>query len=420
MSAARGRPPGGHRYAPPGGPQRQVWDFFETYTRDLSADDLQRVFTRETPEAWQLFAKTIKAEELAALPWHIRAAEYTRRAFLAFAMRLSPARRAIFGIALAMAFIGMLQAFNGIGIVQVPVIPLVMSLPLPGPVWSEGTLWLAGGFLVLNLLILLEVADRLTLKHDLEVAREIQQAMLPSEIYTATGIEAFGVTRPANTVGGDLYDVIRRADGKLVIALGDVAGKGSPASLLMALVVAMLRVLADEGLEPPELLERLNVHVARHAPRSRFVTMVLGVYDPDTGALTYVNAGQNPPMLRRASGTYERLTEGGIALGMFENATYTSGQVTLSAGDVLVLFSDGITEAENSQGVPFDDEGLVRTINRHWWEDMKTLGTSVLDAVLAHAAGARIGDDLTVLALRRPIPLPVISPPQAAPVTEHA
>lgn len=420
MSAARAKPPGGGRYAPPGGPQRRVWDFFETYTRDLSADDLQRVFTRETPEAWSLFAKTIKAEELAALPWHVRAAEYTRRAFLAFAMRLSPARRAIFGIALAMAFIGLLQAFNGIGVVPVPVIPLVMSLPLPAPVWSEGTLWLAGGFLVLNLLILLEVADRLTLKHDLEVAREIQQAMLPSEIYTATGIEAFGVTRPANTVGGDFYDVIRRADGKLVLALGDVAGKGSPASLLMALVVAMLRVLADEGLEPPELLERLNVQVARHAPRSRFVTMVLGVYDPDTGALTYVNAGQNPPMLRRASGTYERLTEGGIALGMFENATYTSGQVTLGAGDVLVLFSDGITEAESSQGVPFDDEGLVRTINRHWWEDMKTLGTSVLDAVLAHAAGARIGDDLTVLAIRRPIPLPVISPPQAPPVTEHA
>ena len=108
-------------------------------------------------------------------------------------------------------------------------------------------MWLAGGFLVLNLLILLEVADRLTLKKDLEVAREIQQAMLPSEIYTATGIEAFGVTRPANTVGGDLYDLIRRPDGRIVFALGDVAGKGSPAALLMALAVAMLRVLVDEG-----------------------------------------------------------------------------------------------------------------------------------------------------------------------------
>ena len=116
-------------------------------------------------------------------------------------------------------------------------------------------MWLAGGFLVLNLLILLEVADRLTLKKDLEVAREIQQAMLPREIYAATGIEAFGVTRPANTVGGDLYDVLRRPDGRIVFALGDVAGKGSPAALLMALVVAMLRALVDEGLEPGELAD---------------------------------------------------------------------------------------------------------------------------------------------------------------------
>src|SRR6476661_8306247 len=166
------------------------------------AADFQRVFTRETPEAWQFFARAIKPEELARLPWHIRAAEYTRRAFLAFTLRLSPARRAIYGIALLMAFIGMMTLFTGIHLMRVPIIPGVVSIGVPALTWPDGTLWLAGGFLVLNLLILLEVADRLTLKKDLEVAREIQQAMLPREIYAATGIEAFGVTRPANTVGG--------------------------------------------------------------------------------------------------------------------------------------------------------------------------------------------------------------------------
>ena len=390
-------------------PIRRVWDFFETYTRDLRADDLQRVFTRETPEAWQFFAKAIKAEELRHLPWHIRAAEYTRRAFLAFTMRLSPARRAIYGIGLVMALVGMLDLFGGIGTRRVAIIPFVLHVYLPSPIWPDGTLWLAGGFLVLNLLILLEVADRLTLKKDLEVAREIQQAMLPREIYTEHGIEAFGVTRPANTVGGDLYDVIRRPDGRIMFALGDVAGKGSPAALLMALVVAMLRVLVDEGLEPAELAARLNIQVSRHAPGSRFVTMVLGLYDPATGALTYVNAGQNPPMLRRASGRIERLTEGGMALGMFDLATYTAGTLVLDAGDVLVLFSDGITEAENRAGVAFEDSGLERVIAEGWWKDLHTLGTSVLRAVEIHVADAKIGDDLTVLAVRRPIPLPVES-----------
>jgi hypothetical protein len=391
-------------------PTGRVWEFFETYTRDLRADDFQRVFTRETPEAWQFFAKAIKAEELSALPWHLKAAEYTRRAFLAFTLRLSPARRAIYGISLVMALIGMMKLSLGFVTIRVPIIPFVFSLPLPGVGWTEGTMWLAGGFLVLNLLILLEVADRLTLKKDLEVAREIQQAMLPREIFVATGIEAFGVTRPANTVGGDLYDVIRRPDGRIVFALGDVAGKGSPAALLMALVVAMLRVLVDEELEPRPLVTRLNAQVSRHAPGSRFVTMVVGLYDPASGRLRYVNAGQNPPMLRRASGAYERLTEGGVALGMFDQATYAEGELTLEAGDVLVLFSDGLTEAENTVGVPFEDAGLELVINQHWWQDLATMGASVLRAVEAHADGTKIADDLTVLAVRRPIPLPVVPP----------
>jgi phosphoserine phosphatase RsbU/P len=395
-------------------PIARVWDFFETYTRDLRADDFQRVFTRETPEAWHFFSHAIKAEELASLPWHLRAAEYTRRAFLAFTLRLSPARRAIYGIALVMALIGLIKLCVGIVLVRLPVIPPVVSVPVPALGWPSGTMWLAGGFLVLNLLILLEVADRLTLKRDLEVAREIQQAMLPRELYSAKGIEAFGVTRPANTVGGDLYDLIRRPDGRIVFALGDVAGKGSPAALLMALVVAMLRVLVEEGLEPADLAERLNIQVSRHAPSSRFVTMVVGVYEPETGRLTYVNAGQNPPILRRASGRFERLTEGGIAFGMFDPATYVAGTLTLEAGDVLVLFSDGVTEAENPTGVPFDDAGLELVINHHWWQDLNTLGTSVLRAVDTHAAGAKIADDLTVLALRRPVPLPAIPPVEVA------
>jgi len=156
----------------------------------------------------------------------------------------------------------------------------------------------------------------------------------------------------------------------------------------MALVVAMLRALVDEGLEPGELATRLNVQVSRHAPGSRFVTMVVGLYDPDSGGLVYVNAGQNPPLLRRASGAFERLTEGGMALGMFDQSVYTTGRLTLDPGDVLVLYSDGVTEAENMSGVAFDEGGLQIVIGQHWWQDLNTLGTSVapLDIVGAREA----------------------------------
>ena len=387
---------------------RAGWEFFETYTRDLSRRDFERLFTLETPEAYRFFVRGIDETELKGQPWHVRAWRRCRAFFMAFTARLSPARRALYGMGLVMALFGILQQFHGIKIVRVPLIPFVLALPLPGLAWSEGTLWLVGGFLAMNLLVMLEVADRLTLKRDLEIARDIQRAMLPQEMVTGGGLEAYGFTRPANTVGGDFYDVLQMPDGRLVIALGDVSGKGSPAALLMALTLAILRTLVDEGLGPAALAQRLNVQVARHAPGSRFVTMFLAVFDPVTGALHYVNAGQNPPILRRVNGALERLTSGGVALGMFDLSAYTAGDTWLAPGDVLVLYSDGITEAENKQGVFFDESGLEDVINRHWWEDAATLGKAIVTSVEGHATDTRLADDLTVLAIRRPMPIPTV------------
>jgi len=391
-----------------GGVPRASWEFFETYTRDLSSRDFKRLFTLETPEAYRFFARGIDEAELAGQPWHIKTWRRGRAFFMAFTARLSPARRALYGIALVLALVGALQQFHGIAIVQVPIIPFGPQLSLPGLAWAEGTIWLLAGFLAMNLLVMLEVADRLTLKRDLEIARDIQRAMLPQEMVTGGGLEAYGFTRPANTVGGDFYDVLQMPDGRLVIALGDVSGKGSPAALLMALTLAILRTLVDVGLGPAALATRLNVQVARHAPGSRFVTMFLAVFDPVTGALNYVNAGQNPPLIRRVSGAIERLVSGGVALGMFELSAYTAGDTALAPGDVLVLYSDVITEAENKQGVFFDEAGLEAVINRHWWEDAATLGKAIVTSVEAHATDTRLADDLTVLAIRRPMPIPQV------------
>ncbi len=385
--------------------RRDTLDFLETYTRDLKGTDFRRLFTLEAPEAYRFFVRS-EDEAISRLPWHVRLAARTRLLFVAFTSRLSPARRAIYGIALVMAVLGTLQGFHGFRLVTLRLGPFGPDLPVPGLAWEPGTTWLLSAFLLINLLILLEVADRLTLKRDLEVAREIQLSMLPREMVTGGGLEAYGFTRPANTVGGDFYDVLQMRDARLVISLGDVAGKGSPAALLMALTLAILRTLVEEGLGPTELMERLNVQVARHAPASRFVTMCVAVFDPRTGDLTYVNAGQTPPLLRRASGAVERLTAGGVALGMFDQAEFAAANVTLAPGDVLVFYSDGITEAESKDGVPFDEAGLLAAIEQHWWKDAATLGKAIVEAVERHAVETRLADDLTVLAIRRPLPLP--------------
>jgi sigma-B regulation protein RsbU (phosphoserine phosphatase) len=289
--------------------------------------------------------------------------------------------------------------------VPLPVALFFVNIRVPGPIFANGTLWLLFGFLLMNLLVLLEVADRLSLKRDLEVAREIQTAMLPEGTWSGPGVEAFGLTKPANTVGGDFYDILPQPDGTVLVALGDVAGKASPAALLMALLLAILRTLVDEGLPLPALVQRLNLQVSRHAPASRFITLFLASYTPSTGRLEFVNAGQTPPLLRRQNGSIERLMSGGVALGMFEGSTYKSGELQLHPGDALLMYSDGLTEAESPDGRPFDEAGLERTLALYAGAYQKSaaaeLGKAVFDAVERHRRDQRLQDDLTVLVLSR-------------------
>lgn len=395
-------------------PLSRAREFFAAYTQDLTSEELGRVFTRDTPEAYRFFTRGIDQKAFRALPWHRRAARFTQTFFMAFAMRLTPARRVIYGVALLAAAIGVLSLFRGIGVFGVPIVipPFFFRVGLPTLAFQPGTQWLIFAFAAMNLLVLLEVFDRLSLKRDLEVAREIQLAMLPDGTWAAPGVEASGLTRPANTVGGDFYDILPQDDGRVIIALGDVAGKASPAALLMALFLAMLRTLVDERLAPSELVRRLNIQVAKHAPPSRFITLFLGSFDPRTGDLEFVNAGQTPPLLLRASGAVEKLATGGIALAMFEQSTYESGHVRLDPGDALVMYSDGITEAEAPNGQMFEELGLEAAVRAVPGVSAGVLGRAVFAAVDHFRQGERLADDLTVLVLSRPVvpPVPVSVP----------
>jgi phosphoserine phosphatase RsbU/P len=381
--------------------------FFQRYTHDLTSEELGKLFTRETPEAYRFFARGINTAELEGLPWYKKAVLYAKGFFLAFTMRLSPARRLMYGVALGLSVIGLLQLFQGFGLMRVP-IPIALffvHIRVPAPLFANGTLWLLGGFLLMNLLVLLEVADRLSLKRDLEVAKEIQSAMLPDGTWSGPGVEAFGLTKPANTVGGDFYDILPQPDGTVIVALGDVAGKASPAALLMALALAMLRTLVDLGLPLPTLVQRLNLQIVRHAPASRFITLFLASFNPASGRLEFVNAGQTPPLLRRQNGTIERLMSGGVALGMFEGSEYQVGEVHLQPGDALLMYSDGMTEVESPDGQPFDEAGLERTLALYAGAYQKSaaaeIGRAVFDAVERHRRDQRLQDDLTVLVLSR-------------------
>ena len=389
---------------------------FDTYTRDLSRDDLQRLFTHDTPDAYRFFARGVNEDQFVGLPLWKGAPLRLRQIFVAFTLRLPPARRALYIGALFIALFGILRLFRGFATVEIPFGLPFMQIAVLTPVWADGTLALIISLFLVNLLVLLEVAERLSLKGELEVAREIQLAMLPSGTYRVADVEICGVTRPANTVGGDFYDVLTLRDGRVIVTLGDVAGKGSPAALLMALLLAVLRTLVDEELEASALVERLNVQICRHSPSSRFITLFYAVYVPSTGALTYVNAGQNPPLIRRRGGRYERLGSTGVALGMSAHSVFRAAETMLHEGETLVLYSDGITEAEDPDGRPFEELGLELVVERYADAAPAELSTRVLQAVEAHAKYSRFVDDLTILIAKRhsseAVPHTIHAPPR--------
>lgn len=381
---------------------------FDAWTRDiardLSAEDLQRLFTHDTRDAYRFFTRGLDEDKLAREPWWRRQLLRVRQVFVAFTLKLSPARRLLYLISLVIALTGVIKLYRGWGAVSVPFGTPFFNIALFAPQWADGTLALLVSLVLVNLLVLLEVADRLSLKGELEVAREIQLAMLPTGTYAAGDADIAGITRPANTVGGDFYDVLPLSEdpeGRVIVTIGDVAGKGSPAALLMALLLAVLRTLVDERLDERALVRRLNTQICRHSPGSRFITLFYGVYTPNTGALTYVNAGQNPPLLLRRDGSFERLGSTGIALGMFESSTYEAVQTTIRSGDLLVLYSDGITEAENPAGQPFEESGLERFLAARRGDSPAVLAPAILHAVEGHARDSRFTDDLTVLILKR-------------------
>ena len=186
-------PPSASRMPPPGLASVMRTRFSRLTTRDLNSQDLRRIFTLEAPEVYRFFVKNVDEDVLAAMPWHTRWTTRIRLLFVAFTSRLSPARRAIYGLAVVAAVLGALSSIHGVKLMWLPTAPLVgPHVGIPVLDLGDGTFWLMTAFLLMNLLVLLEVADRLTLKRDLEIAREIQLAMLPQEMVVGGGIEAYG------------------------------------------------------------------------------------------------------------------------------------------------------------------------------------------------------------------------------------
>jgi phosphoserine phosphatase RsbU/P len=357
--------------------------FWERITEGMELEQLWNQFKQETRSGYQLYSREIEHTR----PRHAR--DWFRVAggfFWAVVMKLSPAKRLVLLLGLLLLFLPMVEWRTTDGI------------------QGSSDFRVLGGLIIL-LLFVLEVADRVTMKRDLQIAREIQSWLVPSKPPSISGLQIAFTTRPANTVAGDYYDVFWRdhADGSrhVLLAVADVAGKGVPAALLMATFQASLRTLSNTPSTLSELTAGMNRYACQHSlSGSRFTTAYLAEFDPNTRELIYVNAGHNAPILLRANGSIERLHAGGVPLGILSDAVYTPGTTIMERGDALVIFTDGVVEAANDRGEEYGEARLLAVLDAASSQSADEVITRVMQDVQRFTAMAPQNDDITCMVVR--------------------
>ncbi len=249
-----------------------------------------------------------------------------------------------------------------------------------------------------------EVARRELLRREVAIAREVQQRLFPHRLPAVPGIDYAGACRPAFEIGGDYYDFFELADGRFAFAVGDVSGKGIPAALLMASLRASLRGQAlTATVDLASLMANVNRLIYDSSPRSHFATVFFACYDPGTRRLSYVNAGHIAPLLLRCNGSGHnllRLSEHGLGAGLTREARYAETRIPLHPGDLLVAFTDGVTESMNAGGADWGEDHLLQTLPAVASLSAKDVLGAVLSAAEAHAAGAPQHDDMTLVVMR--------------------
>jgi len=365
--------------------------FWQRVSEGLAIHQLWSQFEKDARSSYRLYSAGLTEREKDQSRWH-RFWYIAKALFWAVIEKLSPARRVLLLVGLILLFLptGGGEYTNGEGHVE--------FLNFDTHMW---------GGLVILLVLLLELADRVVMKHDLEIAKDIQSWLLPGAPLQIPGYGIAYATRPANTVAGDYYDVILRpgstpGEGRVLFAVADVAGKSIPAAMLMATFQASLRTLASSPLPLEQLTGEINRYACSNSQEGRrFTTAFLAELNAATGEIGYVNAGHNVPILRRQSGLIERLEVGGIPIGVLQDAAYQVGTTRLDPGDWLIIFTDGVVEAENAASEEYDEPRLVRIIDRGAGLAPVELLRSLLADVDQFVGNAPQHDDITCLVLKR-------------------
>ena len=375
-TSARGPNPG--RY--PGGAPRETRTFIDRITDGLKAEQLWSQFKADATSSYSFYRREIVAvddEQVRHRHW-----EVVKEFFWAVLRKLTPVRRIMLLAGLVFTFLP------------------IMQWQISGERYSI-SLNVVGGLFLIGLLIL-EMADRVTMKRDLEIAREIQMWLIPDCPPKVEGFDIAFVNRPANTVAGDYYDVLLRKGGdRAVLVVADVAGKSIPAGLLMATFQASLKTLLPHTEQLSELVSGVNEYCCAHSNGGRrFTTAVVAEYEPATRTLTYVNAGHNNPILLRNDRRVERLDRGGLPFGISGKPGYDVATTKLAPGDFLLIFTDGLVEAVNEHGEEYGEERLLALLPALRQYDANGGVTALMNELNRFTGMAHQHDDITCMIVK--------------------
>ena len=383
MSAA------GPAYSPPGQPaprRHRVRAFWQRVTEGRNIDQLWGQMKADARATYSFYSREVDWEALDKRHGIKRPFRIAWALFVAMLMKLTPARRVALLLAIILLIVHV-NANHG---------NAIYSFDFSGI-----------GVAILFLLLALELADRVTMKRDLEIARDIQRWLVPDKPPVIPGVDIAFATRPQNTVAGDYYDAFMRpgpegaAGQVLLMVVADVAGKSVPAALLMATFQASVHSLAARPGSLDELANELNHYACDHSLSGmRFTTAFLAEWDAAARQLRYVNAGHNAPFLKRGSGGVERLGEGGLPFGISSAADYHSVAVQIHPGELLVIFTDGLAEAVNAAGQEYGEPRLQDRVASFTNESAAATLAALMGDVDAFVGQARQHDDITCLAAR--------------------
>ena len=385
-----------------GGRGRKAASTFETivsnlrdlFTRDVTPDGLREMFRQDARETFRFFTREIDFEALRPLPWHTRYPQMAWQIFTALAYRLSPPRRIAFALAVFAFLIGLIQFISFSVKVEEN-----RGMVIEG---ASGNAWWLVSIFILAFLLILELRDKLSLKADLNIAREIQFGLVPSEPFEGNQVRINCLMRPANTVGGDYYDIVElEGRNRIAVVVGDVSGKGMPAALLMALLQGSLHTLVTAGFRGAALISKLNEYLCASIPQSSLVTLFYGELNTADGMLSYVNAGHNAPFLLHVNQQVDRLHSTSMVLGIFKEVTFQSVEIQLQPGDNLFLFTDGISEAFNDKGDEYGEDRLAAFLLKLRTPPSAEFIQSLFSDVVRFCGSAKPTDDMTLVCVAR-------------------